>query len=309
MANRNGQRISNWKEYNRALINRGNLTLWIDDKAIATWNNQQKNGKRGRDYKYSELAIECALTIRGLLNLTLRKTQGFIEGLIAMLELPISAPDYSTLSRRATITRINLGHLNWSRPIHILIDATGLKVFGEGEWKMRTHGKSKRRTWRKLHLAVNRDTHEIVSMELTKSNVHDSVKTKTLLDQAGKIASVTGDKGYDNKNAYDPIAAMKARAIIPPRSGGALKLKNVTWGDVERNRILKENHLLGKKSWKKASRYSLRSLVETAIYRYKTQLGASLHSRKMERQVTEVRIGAKILNTFTHLGMPKYRKI
>ena len=145
-------------------INRGNLTLWIDDKAIATWNNQQKNGKRGRDYKYSELAIECALTIRGLLNLTLRKTQGFIEGLIAMLELPISAPDYSTLSRRATITRINLGYLNWSRPIHILIDTTGLKVFGEGEWKMRTHGKSKRRTWRKLHLAVNRDTHEMVSM-------------------------------------------------------------------------------------------------------------------------------------------------
>lgn len=308
MANRNGQRISNWKEYNRALINRGNLTLWIDDKAIASWHSQLKNGKRGRDYIYSEIAIECALTMRGLLNLTLRKTQGFIEGLIAMLELPISAPDYSTLSRRATITRINLGNMNWSRPIHILIDATGLKVFGEGEWKMRTHGKAKRRTWRKLHLAVNRDTHEIVSMELTKSNVHDSLKTKALLDQAGKVASVTGDKGYDNKNVYDPIAAMKARAIIPPRSGGALKLKNVTWGDVERNRILKENHLLGKKSWKRASKYSLRSLVETAIYRYKTQLGSSLHSRKMERQVTEVRIGAKILNKFTHLGMPKYRK-
>lgn len=308
MANRNGQRISNWTDYNRALINRGNLTLWIDDKAIATWHTQQKKSKRGRDYKYSEFAIECALTIRSLLNLTLRKTQGFIEGLISMLELPISAPNYTTLSRRATNTHIDLGHLNWSHPIHILIDATGLKVFGEGEWKMRTHGKSKRRTWRKLHLVVNRDTHEIVSMELTKSNVHDSVKTKALLDQVEKVASVTGDKGYDNKNAYDPIAAVNARAILPPRSGGALKLKYVTWGDVERNRILKENHLLGKKSWKKASKYSLRNLVETAIFRYKTQLGASLHSRKMERQVTEVRIGAKILNKFTHLGMPKYRK-
>ena len=140
MANRSGQSIGNWKEYNRALINRGNLTLWIDDKAIASWHSQLKNGKRGRDFKYSEIAIECALTIRGLLHLTLRKTQGFIEGLISMLALPISAPDYSTLSRRATITPIKLGHLNWSRPIHILIDATGLKVFGEGEWTMRTHG-------------------------------------------------------------------------------------------------------------------------------------------------------------------------
>lgn len=170
------------------------------------------------------------------------------------------------------------------------------------------HGKTKRRTWRKLHLAVNRDTHEIVSMELTKSNIHDSVKTKSLLDQVRKIASVTGDKGYDNKNAYEPIASKNARAVIPPRSGSALKRKTLTWGDVERNRIIKENRFLGKKTWKKVSGYSLRSLVETAIYRYKTQFGAALHSKNIERQVTEVRIGGKILNKFTHLGMPKYRK-
>lgn len=138
MTNRNGQRIRNWNEYNRALINRGNLTLWIDEKAICGWHHKQKSGKRGRDYRYSNLAIECALTLRSLLNLSLRKTKGFIEGLIAILKLPISAPDYSTLSRRAANTCIDLGHLNWSRPIHILIDATGLKVFGEGEWKMRS---------------------------------------------------------------------------------------------------------------------------------------------------------------------------
>ncbi len=118
-----------------------------------------------------------------------------------MLKLPISAPDYSTLSRRAAITSNHLAHLNWSRPIHNLIDATGLKVLEDGEWKVRTHGKSKRRTWRKLHLAVNRDAHETFSMELTKSNVYDSVKTKPLLNQVGNVASVTGDKGYDNKNA------------------------------------------------------------------------------------------------------------
>jgi len=302
-------KVSNWKDYNRSLINRGNLTVWISDEALIAWNATVPSGRRGRAKTYSDLAIETALTLRGLLRLPLRQTQGFIEGLFKLLDLKLDAPSYSTLSRRADGLGIDLAALTGKSPVNVVVDATGLKVFGEGEWKMRTHGKDKRRTWRKLHIAINRETHEIIALTLTESNVHDSMETKSLLDQIDNVATVTGDKGYDNKNAYDPIAARNARAIIPPRSGAALKLKNPTWGDVERNRLVRENHLLGKDAWKSGSGYRKRVLVETGIGRYKRTLGASLHSRRLGRQRAEVRLGAKILNKMTHLGMPKSYKV
>lgn len=309
MTKKNTYRVKNWPEYNRSLVNRGNLTIWFDEDSVASWANQKRSGRRGRVQTYSDQAIECALTIRSLFSLTLRKTQGFLEGMKMTMDLCIDIPDYTTLSRRAANLRVNLGNIKWDRPVNILIDATGLKVYGEGEWRMRTHGKSTRRTWRKMHVGIDRDTHEITCISLTKSNVHDSKQTKNLLAEIENIATVTGDKGYDNKNAYDPIAAKDARAIIPVRSGAALKQKNVGWGDVERNRIIKETHCLGKDVWKYGSGYTRRVLVETAIGRYKQTLGARLHSKKLENQQTEVRIGAKILNKMTHLGMPESYKV
>jgi hypothetical protein len=146
-------------------------------------------------------------------------------------------------------------------------------------------------------------------MILTESNVHDSIATTGLLDQVPKIETVTADKGYDNRNAFDPIAAKAARAIIPPRSGAALQIKDPSWGDVERNRNILEKHFLGKELWKYKSDYSRRSLVETGIGRYKQILGPRLHGKNIGNQKTEVRIGAKILNQMTHLGTPKSYKL
>ena len=309
MTKKNTYRVKNWPEYNRSLVNRGNLTIWFDEDCVKSWANQEKSGRKGRNNTYSDHAIECGLTIRSLFSLTLRQTQGFFEGMKLTMSLAKDVPDYSTLSRRAGKLEVDLGHIRWDSPINILIDATGLKVYGEGEWKMRTHGKSGRRTWRKMHVGIDRETHEITCISLTKSNVHDSKETANLLSQLEDVATVTGDKGYDNKDAYDPIAAKSARAIIPVRSGAALKKKNISWGDVERNRIIKETHCLGKTSWKQGSGYSRRALVENAIGRYKQSLGARLHSKKLENQQTEVRIGAKILNKMTHLGMPKSYKV
>ena len=173
---------------------------------------------------------------------------------------------------------------------------------------MRVHGKNKRRTWRKLHIGIDRETQEIVALDLTFSNVHDSKMTASLVSQVKKLASITGDKGYDNKNAYDPITLARAKAIIPPRSGAALKEREVGWGDVERNRNILENRFLGKRLWKSASGYSKRSLVETAFFRFKSQLGERMHSKKLANQMTEARIGAQIINKMTHLGMPKSYK-
>ena len=302
-------RLKNWKQYNRSLINRGNITLWISEDIVSTWQTSEKNGKRGRDFTYSHSAIECGLTLRSLFRLPLRKTQGLLEGLASLLKLSIDVPNYTTLSRRAAKLNVKLGNIDWQRSLHIVIDASGLKVYGEGEWKMRVHGKAKRRTWRKLHIAIDRDTQEIVALSLTKSNVHDSMETENLLSQIPRIASVTGDKGYDNCHAYEPIARKGARAIVPPRSGAALKKKNLSWGDVERNRLVSENRFMGKKLWKTSSGYSRRSLVETAFHRLKKNLGQNLHSRKLENQQTEAKIAAAILNKMTHLGMPKSYKI
>jgi transposase len=302
-------KIKNWKEYNRALVNRGNLTVWVDEETLTKWANTEMTGRKGRSNKYSDAAIECALTIRGLLRFPLRQTQGFLEGLFNMLKLALDVPTYSTLSRRAAALDVEIPKIDWSRPVNVLIDGSGLKVFGEGEWKVRVHGKDKRRTWRKFHIGIDRETQEIIAVTLTASNVHDSKETCNLLDQIENIATVTGDKGYDNKHAYDPIAAKGAKAIIPPRSGAALKTKNISWGDAERNRLVREKHLLGKDTWKTASGYTKRVLVETAFYRYKKILGQHLHTRNLSNQKAEVRLGAKILNKMAHLGMPKSYKV
>lgn len=302
-------KVRNWKDYNQSLINRGNLTIWIDDDAIAAWHSVEPTGKKGRIFKYSDAAIECALTLRGLLRFPLRQAQGFIEGLFSMLAVKLDVPTYSTLSRRAELLEVVIPRLDWSKPANIVIDASGLKVFGEGEWKMRVHGKDKRRTWRKIHIGIDRESQEVVAVTLTESNVHDSKETAALLSQIDSVASVTGDKGYDNKNAYDPIAAKGAKAIVPPRSGAALKLKKISWGDVERNRLVRENHLLGKNAWKTGSGYTKRVLVETAFCRYKKIIGPMLHSKKLRNQKTEVRLACKILNMMTHLGMPKSYKL
>lgn len=302
-------KIKNWKEYNQALINRGNLTVWFDEKTISKWTNAEKTGRKGRSNTYSDAAIECALTIRGLMRFPLRQTQGFFEGLYTMLKVALEVPTYSTLSRRAATLNVHIPKIDWSRPVNVLIDGSGLKVFGEGEWKMRTHGKDKRRTWRKIHIGVDRESQEIIAVTLTPSNVHDSMETANLLDQIDKIATITGDKGYDNKNAFDPIAERRSKAIIPPRSGAALKKKNLSWGDVERNRLIREKHLLGKDAWKTGSGYTKRVLVETAFCRFKKILGQQLHARNLSNQAVEVRLGAKIINKMTHLGMLKSYKV
>lgn len=302
-------KIKNWKEYNQALVNRGNLTVWVDEETINQWTNVEQTGRKGRSNTYSDAAIECALTIRSLLRFPLRQTQGFFEGLFSILKLTLDVPSYSTLSRRAAALNVEIPRINWSEPANIFIDGSGLKVFGEGEWKMRVHGKDKRRTWRKFHIGIDRETQEFIAVTLTGSNVHDSKETGNLLDQVERVATVTGDKGYDNKNGYDPIAAKGAKAIIPPRSGAALKKKKLSWGDVERNRLVREKHLLGKDAWKTGSGYTKRVLVETAFCRYKKIIGPMLHTRKLDNQKTEVRLGAKILNMMTHLGMPNSYKV
>jgi hypothetical protein len=147
-------RIRNWREYNRALINRGRLTVWFDEQAIIAWRNTEPGQGPGAPRIYSDLAIDCALVFKAVYHLSLRATQGFLSSVIELMKLTLPVPDYSTVSRRQGALQVRLPVESGSSPRHIVIDTTGLKVYGAGEWHVRKHRVVRRRTWRKLHLGV-----------------------------------------------------------------------------------------------------------------------------------------------------------
>lgn len=300
-------RIRNWKSYNRALINRGNLTLWVSEEVVAAWYATPDPGAgRGRRFTYSDACIELALTLRALFRFPLRATQGFLEGLIQLMKLDLKVPCYTQLSRRAGELRVAFPRTKKSGQIDLVIDSTGLKVYGEGEWKMRTHGKQKRRTWRKYHVAVDPDTHEVVAMELTQANVHDSEAVPTLMEGLENLGKVYGDGAYPTPKSLDAIAQAGGHAIIPPRTGTCIVRRTPSPGVEQRNRLVRERRQAGgKKAWKKSSGYYRRSLVETHMFRLKTILGGSLHNRSFKNQKTEAALMAAILNKMTGLGMPE----
>lgn len=306
-------RVRNWKAYNRSLINRGNLTIWFSEDAIKNWYHKpEKNKKRGRSFIYSDSYIELALTIRTLFHLPLRATQGFLEGLIFLLGLNLQVSHYSRLSRRAGNLDIQLNALKntGKKPTDLVIDSTGLKIFGEGEWKMRTHGKQKRRTWRKYHVSVNPATHEVTAMELTEANVHDCTVLPKLLSKQKNVGKAYADGAYSFKEGFDAIAESGGTPSIPVRSGTTIVRKNPSAGQKLRNELLQEIKKTGGRiAWKKLSGHHRRSLVETHMFRLKTILGDSLQSRKFVNQQVEAKIMAKILNKMAHLGMPKSEKV
>jgi hypothetical protein len=313
MAKKITYRVRNWKDYNRSLINRGNLTIWFSKDAIKSWYQKpQKSTKRGRPFIYRDIYIELALTLRSLFRFTLRATQGFLEGLFSLLGLKLQVPHYSRLSRRAADLNVKLIVLRKAKttPTDLVIDSTGLKIYGEGEWKMRTHGKQKRRTWRKYHVAINPNTHAVIALELTEANVHDSTILSTLLSTQKKVGRVYADGAYSFKQNFDAIARSGGTPFIPIRSGTTLVKKKPSAGEELRNKLLQDMWKAGGRSaWKKASGYHRRSLVETHMFRLKTILGGTLHGRNLLNQKVEATIMAKILNKITALGMPKTEKI
>ncbi len=252
-----------------------------------------------------------ALTIRTLFHLPLRATQGFLEGLIFLLGLDLQVSHYSRLSRRASKLNVSLNALKTAskKPTDLVIDSTGLKIFGEGEWKMRTHGKQKRRTWRKYHVCVNPATHEVTNLELTEANVHDCTILPVLLLSQKNLGRVYADGAYSFKQGFDAIARSGGIPVIPVRSGTTQGNKDPSSGEILRNTLREDIwDAGGRVVWKKSSGYHRRSLVETHMFRLKTILGGTLRGRLFSTQQTEAKIMANILNTMTHLGMPKTEK-
>jgi len=207
---------TNWAEYDTALRARGSLTVWFTEAAVAAWKAEPRS-TRGGQPRYSALAINTTLTLRAVFRLALRQTEGLIGSIITLLGLDLPVPDHTTLSRRAETLEVPRARAG-TRPIHLLVDSTGLRLCGSGEWLVEKHGSRSRRSWRKLHIGVDANTGRIVASTLTTSDVDDVSQVGPLLDQVvGPIASFTADGAYDQDGAYGAVAARHPdTAVIVP---------------------------------------------------------------------------------------------
>jgi IS5 family transposase len=308
----------NSREYNQALVNRGSLTIWFEEGVLENW-RLEHSGQRGASRLYSDLAILTALTLKVVFHQPLRATQGMLASLLKLMGAAhLPTPHYSTICRRQKTLTVPIARKckqsadNDSPQLHLVVDSTGCKIFGEGEWKVRQHGYTARRTWRKVHIGLDEATQEILAVELTKNDVDDAEILPTLLEQVTEpIAQVSADGGYDKRKCYEALRkrgeeqGSPIKVTIPPRHDA------VIWqhGNCKGERLARDENLrtirkIGRKRWKAQSGYHRRSLVETGFYRLKTIFGDKLKARTIERQRTEALVRCAALNTMTALGMP-----
>jgi hypothetical protein len=300
-------RIYNWKEYNEGLKTRGSLTIWLSEDVQSGWLYKGQH-KRGGKIIYSQLAIQTCWVLRKVYHLPLRQTQGMIESIGRLMNIPWKVPDYSTLCRRGAGLKIPLAPT--TSAFHLIVDSTGLKLYGEGEWKVRMHGWSKHRSWLKLHLGINRETQEIVMQLLTPHSTGSDAQAAISMLKLNNapISSFTGDGGYDSGKLRKVLYDNNIAAIIPPPRGTPISNgeKPEKKGRDDDIYIIKTT---GRSQWKQQTGYHKRSLIEVAMFRYKTIIGNKLKSRKSANQQTEARLGCSILNQMTRLGMPLSKKV
>jgi hypothetical protein len=306
MSKKKRYRVRNWAQYNKSLVKRGSLTLWFDEESIKKWHAVGRKKGRGRPRRYAEIAIQCMLTLKSVFDLPLRATQGLVESLIELLDLRIDAADYSTLCRRQKYIDIKLQKKNRGESLHGVFDSTGLKVFGEGEWKVRQHGYSKRRTWRKLHLGVDEASGEIIASVLTTNDFGDGEVLPDLLEQIDSpLHQASGDGAYDSFENYDLLHKRGAKITIPPRGNAKTHQHgNCKAPPLVRDEIIRAIRKLGRAEWKRESGYHRRSIAETTMFRFKQIFGSNLRAILFENQAAESFIKCNILNKMASLGMP-----
>ena len=305
---RQKHRVSNSAAYDAALRQRGSLTVWFTDDAIEGWRAEPRTTPGGQP-SYSSLAILTALTLRAVFRLALRQTEGLIGSVIGLLGLELRVPDHSTLSRRAETLDAPRPQLRRNgEPMHLLVDSTGLRLCGAGEWLLEKHGTKTRRSWRKLHIGLDAGTGRIVAASLTAKEVDDGAEVGPLLDQVtGVVASFIADGGYDQDRVYDSVAGRHpdAAVIFPPRAT-AVPSDTAATAPTQRDRHLQIIAKRGQAAWQKVSGYTTRARAEAAIGRFKQVIGDGLRSRTDARRATEVDVAVHALNRMTELGRPNY---
>lgn len=302
-------RVRNWKEYNEALVNRGRILFQITEEAIRQWEEAERTKKRGRPKKFSDTAIETALALSQILRLPLRTTEGLVSDILKKLGADCTAPDYTTLCVRSKTITVSIRVRDVRENLHLVVDSTGVKVFGEGEWKVRKHGYSKRRTWLKLHIGADEKTGDILVGEVTGNSTHDSAMLNPLLDQLEThlVDQCSADGAYDTRRCYQSLKKHGIKKVtVPPRKNAKI------WrhGNTKEERSVRDENLrairtVGRKQWKETSGYHRRSLSETAMFRLKTILGEKVSARSFSNQRVQLLLRLKALNRMTALGMPE----
>ena len=306
-------RVTNWDEYNESLRKRGDLTIWINAEALDLW-TAPRRVSRGGQPRYSDMAITTCLTLGMVFKQPLRQAQGLMRSLAKLMGLAMLVPDFSTLSRRGQ--RLRLPKMLQSRrtePIHLVVDSTGLKIFGEGEWLREKHKtQAKRKPWRKLHLGLDLGTGEIICAELTKDDVGDPTALPGLLDQIdAPVLRFLADGAYDGTPTSDLLQARfgdSVEIIIPPPKG-AVESPQSTHDPSHRDQHIAAIQTQGRLAWQSSSGYNQRSRGEAQIGRWKGVIGSKLKARSFENQKTEVRIGVHVLNKMTELGRPEIEAV
>lgn len=305
--------IRNWAEYNRALIQRGSITVWIEEKAIKNWFSSSHTCRAGRPATYSDEAILMVLILREVYQRSLRGLQGFVESIFRAMGLDLPVPSYSQISRRAkslhkTVNKLTQG----KKACHLIFDSTGLKVHGEGEWKIKVHGKSKRRTWRKFHIGIDAESQDIMCCELTGNAKGDAEVAEAMLEKLPcKVESARGDGAYDASRFRKKVHDKGGVCIVPPPRDAAYKGEVEEAWEKERDGAIAAiqgfgGDEIGRRLWKICSGYHERSLVETAMFRIKKMLGGGLKARSLGAQKTEALCKCLVINKMNKFGMPKF---
>ena len=304
-------RLRNWSQYNKALVGRGSLSVWVSQDVLSQWHNPVRTGKRGKPLIYTDTAILCMATLEEVYGLPLRATEGLTRSVFHLLGMELEVPCYTTLCRRRRSLEVEMPRLKKHEPLHLVVDSTGIKVYGEGEWKVRQHGYTKRRMWRKLHLGVDEATLEFVSVVVSTNDFKDSQLLPDLLAQVSdELSQVSADGAYDSRNCYEAIREREARAAIPPQKRARI------WqhGNTKAERHIRDENLRairkkGRREWKRESGYHRRSLAETQVFRVKTIFGERVSARSFEGQAAQMLVRCAALNRMTHLGMPDSFKV
>ena len=299
-------RVTNWREYERALVQRGDVTLWMSPEAIDAW-KAKPSGRRGAQPKFSDLAIETALTLRLVFHLPLRQAEGFLGSLFKLMRVDLEVPDHTTLSRRSATLDVALAGTGRTGPIDLIIDSSGLAIVGEGEWAAAKHGGNGRRGWKKLHLGVDA-CGEIVAHVLTGSNVDDgTVGVEIIDDVSDGIQSVIADAAYDTRPIYEAAKAKGAEVVVPPsrKASTGRRGRRCT----ARDRTIRRVKEIGRRQWKEDSGYHRQGRVENTFHRYKAIIGGRLRARVRGTQETEAVLACNVLNQMRPLGWPTSEKI
>jgi hypothetical protein len=298
-------RVRNWAEYEKSLRDRGDITIWVTPEGVAAW-TPSTNGKRGAQEVYSDLAIETALTLRLLFHLPLRQTEGFLRSILKLMGLDLPCPDHTTLSRRnQSVEMAKQLSSGPSGPVSFIVDSTGLKVCGQGEWHTKKHGRKQRRKWMKLHVGVD-DHGWILASKITDGHEQDPGQVPDLLNQfEGAIETFVADGIYDQAGVYDSVQAHSPEVIIviPPRKNSIISgahQGSKTQRDCHIERIQDKGHF----KWKRISGYYKQSHVENTFSRYKQIFGGRLHAKRRNSQKKEIKIATGILNKMISLGSP-----